>query len=308
MLNNILTTGNQVMILLVLIGVGYVCGKIHMFDDESISHLSAFLFKIVAPCAIIDSFCRPFVMEMLRAMLIVAGIALCHYIAGIVFAQLFVKQGEERTRRVLQFGTIFGNCGYMGLPLQQVLFGDYGVFCGATFIAIYNLVQWTYGLVLISGDRRQISFRKLLNPGIAGAFIGVLIFVFSVELPSLISGPVSYLASLNVPVPMVISGYFLSKADLRTIWKHAIYYRTIVLRLLVSPLVGILLLFFSGWETVLLTCCIVDMAVPVAAATTMFATQYKQDSETAANIVSLSTVLSVLTLPLMVALAQRLFS
>lgn len=308
MLNNILTTGNQVLILLVLIGVGFACGKIHIFDDESIAHLSSFLFKAVAPCAIIDSFRRPFDTQMLQTMGIVAGAALCYYVVGAILARILIRNGEESTKRVLRFGAVFGNCGYMGLPLQQVLFGDYGVFCGAVFIAIYNLVQWTYGLILISGDKKQVSFRKLINPGIVGVAVGMFIFLFSLELPSLIGSPITYLANLNVPVPMVISGYFLSKADLKTVWRHASYYKTIFLRLIVLPLLGILAFSFTAWDATLLACCVIDMAVPVAAATTMFSTQYKQDSETAANLVSVSTILSVITLPLMVALAQSLFT
>ncbi len=306
MLTNILTTGNQVMILLVLLGVGFLCGKLQIFDDASITHLSSFVFKIVAPCAIVDSFRRPFDMAMFHTMLLVAGIALAYYIVAAVLAQAFIRNGEEATKRVLQFDVVFGNCGYMGLPLQQVLFGDYGVFCGAVFIAIYNLVQWTYGLLLISGDKKQISARRLLNPGIAGVFAGMVIFFFSLELPALIGGPVTYLAGLNVPVPMVISGYFLSKADLRSIWRHASYYKTIALRLIVLPLLGILAFSLTEWNTELLSCCVIDIAVPVAAATTMLSTLYRQDSETSANLVSVSTILSMATLPLMVGLMQSL--
>lgn len=278
-----------------------------MFDDHSITHLSSFLLKVVTPCTIMESFFRPFDLEMLRSLLIVTAAALLYHIVGVVLAKFLIRGGEEATRRVLQFGAVFGNCGYMGLPLQQVLFGDYGVFCGGTFIAVYNLVQWTYGLVIISGDRKQISLRKLVNPGIVGVTAGVLVFLFSVELPSVISMPISYLSALNVPIPMFISGYFLSKADLKTIWKHTVYYKTIILRLLVLPLLGILALSLTQLNPVLRGSLVVDMAVPVAAATTMFSAQYGQDSETAANLVSVSTVLSIVTLPLLVGFAQGLF-
>lgn len=140
---------------------------------------------------------------------------------------------------------------------------------------------------------------------------GVVIFVCSIELPTIILQPIHYFSALNVPVPMVISGYYLSKADLRTIWKHANYYITIALRLAVIPLCSIGLMFLLQkafrLDGMLLAACIVDIAAPVAAATTMFSTLFRQDSETAANLVSISTLLSVLTLPIMVALAQSVF-
>lgn len=312
MLGNILSTGEQVLILVVLLAVGFLCGKIRIFNDQSISHLSAFALKIVGPCAIVESFCRQFDSAMLRAMGIVALLAFAAHALYAAFAYVCIRGGKEPTRRVLRYGTVFANCGYMGLPLQQVLFGADGVFYGATWIGVYNLVAWSFGLVLMSGDRRQISFKKLLlNPGILAVLTGIVIFVCSIELPTIILQPIHYFSALNVPVPMVISGYYLSKADLRTIWKHANYYITIALRLAVIPLCSIGLMFLLQkafrLDGMLLAACIVDIAAPVAAATMMFSTLFRQDSETAANLVSISTLLSVLTLPIMVALAQSVF-
>ena len=218
MLGNILSTGEQVLILVVLLAVGFLCGKIRIFNDQSISHLSAFALKIVGPCAIVESFCRQFDSAMLRAMGIVALLAFAAHALYAAFAYVCIRGGKEPTRRVLRYGTVFANCGYMGLPLQQVLFGADGVFYGATWIGVYNLVAWSFGLVLMSGDRRQISFKKLLlNPGILAVLTGIVIFVCSIELPAIILQPIHYFSALNVPVPMVISGYYLSKADLRTI-------------------------------------------------------------------------------------------
>lgn len=312
MLGNILSTGEQVLILVVLLAVGFLCGKIRIFNDQSISHLSAFALKIVGPCAIVESFCRQFDSAMLRAMGIVALLAFAAHALYAAFAYVCIRGGKEPTRRVLRYGTVFANCGYMGLPLQQVLFGADGVFYGATWIGVYNLVAWSFGLVFMSGDRRQISFKKLLlNPGILAVLTGIVIFVCSIELPTIILQPIHYFSALNVPIPMVISGYYLSKADLRTIWKHANYYITIALRLAVIPLCSIGLMFLLQkafrLDGMLLAACIVDIAAPVAAATTMFSTLFRQDSETAANLVSISTLLSVLTLPIMVALAQSVF-
>ena len=240
MLGNILSTGEQVLILVVLLAVGFLCGKIRIFNDQSISHLSAFAMKIVGPCAIVESFCRQFDSAMLRAMGIVALLAFAAHALYAAFAYVCIRGGKEPTRRVLRYGTVFANCGYMGLPLQQVLFGADGVFYGATWVGVYNLVAWSFGLVFMSGDRRQISFKKLLlNPGILAVLTGIVIFVCSIELPTIILQPIHYFSALNVPVPMVISGYYLSKADLRTIWKHANYYITIALRLAVIPLCSI---------------------------------------------------------------------
>ena len=138
MLGNILSTGEQVLILVVLLAVGFLCGKIRIFNDQSISHLSAFALKIVGPCAIVESFCRQFDSAMLRAMGIVALLAFAAHALYAAFAYVCIRGGKEPTRRVLRYGTVFANCGYMGLPLQQVLFGADGVFTNEALIARIN--------------------------------------------------------------------------------------------------------------------------------------------------------------------------
>lgn len=313
MLDNLLSTGEQVLVLIVLLAVGFLCGKINIFNAESISHLSAFALKIVGPCAIIQSFCRPFDMTMFHSMgIVIALSAICHFVY-IFFATVCIHNQDLSVQRVQRYSVVFANCGYMGLPLQQLLFGADGVFLGASWIIVYQLFTWTYGLVAMSGNKREVSLRKILScPGIIAIAVGLLIFLFSWTLPQVIGSPIEYLSQLNVPIPMVISGYFLSKADLKAIWKHGSYYLPIALRLFILPLVCMGILYGIGTilplKSSLLTCCIIDVAAPVAAATTMFSTLYKQDSETAANLVSVSTLLSVLTLPVIVVLAQGCFS
>lgn len=313
MLGYMITTGEQVLVLLVLMGVGFLCGKIQMFHDESISHLSTFALKVVGPCAILNSFRRPYDPEMFQSMIIVIGLAIACHVLFILAANFLVHDPDLRTQRVKRYGVIFANCGYMGLPLQQVLFGADGVFYGACWIAVHQILTWTYGLVVISGDKKEISLKRIFTSlGILANISGIIIFITSTELPFFIGDPVELFSHLNVPIPMVISGYFLAKADLLSIWKHTDYYFTIALRMVILPLICIGIMYvvqlFLPTNTTMLVSCVVDAATPIAAAATMFGTLYKQDSETAANLVSISTLLSVLTLPVIVAFAQSVFS
>mgnify|MGYP000385195278 CR=1 FL=1 len=312
MLGNILSTGEQVLILVVLLAVGFLCGKIRIFNDQSISHLSAFALKIVGPCAIVESFCRQFDSAMLRAMGIVALLAFAAHALYAAFAYVCIRGGKEPTRRVLRYGTVFANCGYMGLPLQQVLFGADGVFYGATWIGVYNLVAWSFGLVLMSGDRRQISFKKLLHeprhPRRADRHRDLCVLHRAAnDHPAahpLFQRP-ERARSHGHQRLLSLEGRLAHHLEARELLHHhrlascrhpAVRHRADVPAAEAFRLDGMLL-----------AACIVDIAAPVAAATTMFSTLFRQDSETAANLVSISTLLSVLTLPIMVALAQSVF-
>lgn len=289
---------------MLLIAAGFICGKIRLFDDHSTERMSTLVLKIVTPCTIIDSMNREFDVTALHAMLHVIVIAFGVHLLASVLAFAVLRKGKAQTLHVLRFGVIFGNCGYMGLPLLQALYGADGIFYGACFILVFNIVQWTFGLYVMSGDVREMRPAKLFNPALVAVAIGLILFLSPVRPPQVLSNAVSYLASMNVPLPMMITGYFLSKADLIAIWKHVEYYKAILLRLVVLPLISVLILSFTGFDITLLGSCVVCASVPAAAVTTMLATTYRQDTETAANVVSISTLLSMVTLPLIVSLAQ----
>ncbi len=305
MLEQMLAIASQVVILFILIGVGFACGKTKLFNDDSISGLTAFMLNIVTPAAIIDSFCREFRPELLRGLLLVLGAALFVHILGIVLGRLLIRDKNVSAERMLRFGAVFSNCGYMGLPLLNAVVGSIGVFYGAGYIVIFTLMAWTYGLVAVSGDKREISLKKLVtNPGIIGSVAGLVIFLCSVNLPEVVYAPIHYLGALNTPVPMVIVGYHLSKADLKAMWKKASYYMASFVRLILIPLVTFGVLYVAGMRGELLVSCILSASAPSAALVTMFAVRYKQDTQAASSMISMSTLLSLITLPLIIGLVQ----
>ena len=302
------TIVTQIVILFILIFLGFFFGKKNLFSDLSISHMATFALYAVAPCAVIESFFREFQPQLLREMGAVALITAAAFLLSILLARLCIRHRDLRTQNVLQYGVVFSNCGYMGLPLLQALYGADGVLYGAVYIAVYNIMVWTYGVVQMSGDLHQVSARKLINPGTISVVIGLVLFLSSVTLPTVIREPISYLSALNVPLPMVICGYYLSKSHLRSVWKQPIYYLVIALRLLLIPLLTIVFLSrLSSLDSVLRCSCMVDIAAPSSVAMTMFANRYHQNEEAAANLVSATTLLSAFTLPLILVIAQVSF-
>jgi hypothetical protein len=195
----------------------------------------------------------------------------------------------------------------MSLPLQQAILGDDGVLYGASFIAIFNLIVWSYGITLMSGDRRHISPKKLLlNPGIIGLAVGLLIFLCSLSVPQVIASPISYLAALNTPLPMIIIGYHLAQSDFRKAFYDRACLCAIALRLIVLPLAALGLLYLCGMRGTMLTATVISAAAPTAAITTMFSSKFNQAVELSVNMVSLSTIFSICTIPLIVTLTQAI--
>lgn len=309
MLDSFLTVAQQVLVLFLLIGIGFVLGKMHVLNQAAVKSCTDMVLLIISPCIIIQSFMRDFDAKMLGGFGIAALAALIVQLGSILIAHLVFRDKNDARRRVLRFATVFSNSGYMAIPLQQALLGDIGVFYGASFINVFNLVLWSYGLMEMSGDKQSLSSRKsifklFINPGTVGLLIGMLLFLFSVHLPNVIVITVNHLAALNTPLPMIIVGYYLSNSNLLAALKDKRSYTAIALRLLFIPLLtfGCMLLF--GIKGPILVSCVVATSAPVAAVTTMFSTKYHQDTELSVNLVSLSTLFSMITMPLVVGMAQ----
>lgn len=303
-MENFVTVGQQVLILFLLIAAGYVLGKRNIITEVGAKTLSDIALLLATPCVIALSFEREFSVEILtelgKALLVAAAI----HLVAIGVARVLYRRDTSRTR-VLRLAAVLSNAGFMGLPLQQAVLGTQGVFYGAAYVTMFNLVLWSYGVITMDRGERRLSAKKmLLSPGIIGLAAGLLILVLPVELPALVRAPISHLAALNTPIPMLFTGYYLSKVDLAHALRKKEYYAASAVRLLLVPTITVGLLYLVGIRGTLLSSMAISASAPVAAAVLMFADRYKQDTETAVNLVALSTVFSVVTMPVLVALVQ----
>ena len=247
---------------------------------------------------------RRFDAAVMKSLLLSVVLTLLVQVLMITLGTLLLRSKDLRRQRTLRFGSIFANCGFMSLPLQEVMLGSDGTLYGSAYVIMFNLVVWSYGVYLISGDKRYIQPKKLfVNPGIAGLLIGLIIFVFSVPVPHVLSSTVNYLAAIYTPLPMLIIGYHLSKTNVLKAFKDVKCIIAVLLRLIVS--LGVL--YILGVRGTLLVSVIISLSAPVAAVTTMFSSKFGGgDTALSVDMVSLSTVLSIITMPAVITLAQLL--
>ena len=215
-----------------------------------------------------------------------------------------IKQKNENEEKVSRFSVIFANAGFMAIPLQLALFNSDGAFYGSAYVVIFNIMVWTVGLIVMGG---KLTLKKLLlNPGTIGVSAGLIIFLLNIHqyLPTAATTTVQHVANLNTPVPMLVIGYYLSKLDLvKSVIDKRIYF-PLFLRLVVCPAICILLLWLVKMDSEVAVPLIVAAACPVAATTTMFSVKFNRDVDLSVKLVSVTTLFSILTLPLCVALAQ----
>ena len=303
MLDHFLTIGSQVLTLFLLIGTGVLCAKTNLLDEKACKAIVNIVLYIATPCIIIKSCIREFDSDKLWGFLTVAAVALINHLVLILVARLVFRDPEERRRRVLRCALVFSNAGYMAIPLQQAILGNTGVFYCAAYVIVFNIFLWTYGLVEMSGERKLSTKQILLNPGVIAVVIGLVLFLFSVPVPTLIQDAVGHLAALNTPLPMIIIGYYLAQTNLLEALKNKHTWLCIGLRLLLMPLLALGALWLCGVRGDVLITCMICISTPVATVATMFSSRYNRDTGLAVNLMSMSTLLSIVTLPVMIALA-----
>ena len=302
-----ITVATQVVILLILILVGFIAAKTHLLNDNGVKNMTDFVLMLVTPCVIIKSFVREFNTALLKNLLISFLITVLAHIFFIIVGKLLLRCKDISRQKFLQFGIVFSNCGYMSIPLLQSLLGDDGVFYGSSYIAVFNVFIWSYGLILMSGGKSNLNPKKLfLNPGIIGITISMIIFLCSIPIPKIIYEPISHIASLNTPVPMIIIGYHLASSNLLKGLKDMKCLFAISLRLFILPLIVLFAMYICGIRGTILLALTICSCAPTAAITTMFSSKHGADTELSVTLVSLSTILSLISIPVVVTLAQYL--
>jgi len=301
------TAFGQVCILAVLILVGFAADKTGLYTEKTARATNDLLFYIITPSVIVNSFLNvELSAENGLGFLAAAGIATAFHLLAIPVSSLLHKE-EGADRAIFRYGTMFGNVGYMGLPMAQAVAGDMGVFYGSAAVAVFNVFAFTYGAHLMdrSGGKRNVR-RMLINPGTIGIAIGLPLFLLDIPLPSVITTPIGYLGSLNTPMAMLMFGTYLAHTDLPDMFRRKGNYVTAAVKLLALPLCTVTLLWTLGVSGELLLATAVFTAAPCANNTVMFAAKYGHDTGVASKLCGFTTVLAIVTMPISIALARVL--
>ncbi len=306
MLQNIIILAGQILVMLLLMAVGYACFRLEYIDNVGAVQLSNVLNRIVAPSVIINSFQRDFEPSLAQALLLSLVCAFLYFFLAMAVARLFFRNVPDKADK--RFCVVFTNCGFMSLPLLDVLFGSYGLFLGSAFIVVNNIFLWSYGVDQLSKD---VSFSQrlrsmLLNPGTVSLAIGLVLFLTPVSLPPSLSQTVAYMASLNTPVAMLVLGVFLAQCNLRDCFTDSAVYRVTAISLLVLPLLCMGLYLLLPIDETIKAALMICVSAPVAMASPMFAQVYGTNYLFSTKAVAVSTLLSVFSIPALNALLSML--
>ncbi|MCF0110916.1 MAG: AEC family transporter [Erysipelotrichaceae bacterium] len=291
----------QVLLMLILMMCGAVFYKIGFITDQGSKDMGKILLYLVVPCVIINSFCIDNTAENMQI--------LCHS-AILTFAGLFLSIAVSfiifRKDGLTDFAVAFSNCGFMGIPLITATIGSHAVFYMTVMLVFAVIFQWTYGLFLMTGNPAVLQPKKLItNPTIIAALIGCVLFVFRIPLPQIVSNTFAALTGLNAPLSMMVLGVYLAQSDLIQAFKDKRVYLASFVRLLLIPIATVFLfkLIPIGFTELKITI-LIAASCPAGSSTALFAKEHGKDFVLASEEVCITTLLSLITIPLIIQLAS----
>lgn len=287
--------------MLIFMVIGGILYKRKYISEEGSKSLANLLIRLVLPCVIINGFLVERTSEKIKIFLISVIYSVLLLLLSIIIARLIFKKDP-----IAHFGTAFSNAGFFGIPVIVAVLDYDAVFYIVPFIACLNILQWTYGVAILKEKRIQINLKNILiSPFMIGFMIGIIVFLSGIEIPDIPRDIIGSFVGLNTPIAMMVSGVYLAKADLKTMFYSIRLYKVAFIRLLLIPTFSIPLLSILAKEYYdVMVCLFLASACPVGTNVAVYAQLHNKDYVYAVETVVMSTLLSICSIPIYMSIIQ----
>ena len=295
----------QVFIMFVLMAIGFVAYRKQILSNQGTKDIGKLLLNVAIPMIVISNFCVEKSAEKTAELFESALLSFLCMALSVAFAYLAYHKKD----RIAEFSAAFSNAGFIGIPLVQAIFGSGAVFYISVMIVLINVLQWTYGVYTITDDKSVMDFKKIMkNPLILSVGIGIVIYFLNIRLPKIAMDIISSISAINTPLAMIVSGVYLAQSDLLNAMRKKDAWLLSLSRLIVIPLIVMLVFRFLPFgSTAMRLSILLAGACPVGSNVAVFAQQYDKDYRKGVEYVCVSTLLSILALPLVIFVANLLF-
>lgn len=289
---------------------GVYFGRKNIIDERQCEGISSIVVDIAWPCLVITALQMDFSETLLINSGLLAGafvvVSVLAYAVGMVLCR-FLKTDDQITYLII-YMFLFSNTGFMGIPVCETLYGEEGVFYAALMDSLSDVFVFTVGTFLVKKSMGVVvknNPKELITPGFISIIIGVTLFLLDIKLPVVLGETLATVGGITTPLAMFIIGYKLGKMKIKDMLGDWTAYIVSAFRLLVLPAIVLGALVLFGVEMTVLTKVIaMEIAMPVATCTVIFVEQYKGNTEFASKCVLLSTLLSVVTIPIFAMLME----
>lgn len=291
--------------LFLLLILGFVLFKCHIFDEYTNKKISALIVNVASPMLIISSIAGVEGSNKSIVFLMI-GAGILMYIGFIILGKIInrIFPFSKKDWPVYECMVVFANTGFMGYPVLLDVFGQEAVFYASLIHMAFNFFVYTYAIMcLTKGDDSEfiINFKQLLTPGIILIFVGIFIYLFDIQLPSVLMDTINSVGSLTAPLSMMMIGSSLAVYPIKdsfTDWRSYVF---AFVRLMIVPFVTMIMCRLLHIDAYYANITIITNAMPVGSMVLMLATQYNANVKIVTRNIVVSTLLSVITIPIVVA-------
>lgn len=288
----------QIFILFALLFVGLIARRLKKIHGDINAQLSELMMFFLLPCTVVSSFLHGDPREALSGGALIFAVALFSHLGSALLGSFLFRKTEARTKKVLQFQTVFSNSAFMGYPIMESMYGKPGVLYGAFYNVAFTLFLWTYGYSLYSGQKSAKTLKNVLtSPGLLSMGIGLALAFLPFDLPYPVVKTIDILGSMTTPLCMIVIGSTLAEIEFKDIFSGSHIYVAAFLRLIALPVATLLALRLIGVEGIPLGISVIAVAMPAGTTTVIFAKKFGGDAHLATRCVFFSTALSIVTIP-----------
>ena len=291
--------------LFLLLVLGFVLFKCHIFDEYTNKKISSLIVNVASPMLIISSIAGVEGNNKSIVFLMI-GAGILMYIGFIILGKIInrIFPYPKKDWPVYECMVVFANTGFMGYPVLLDVFGQEAVFYASLIHMAFNFFVYTYAIMcLTKGDDSEfkLNFKQLLTPGIILIFVGIFIYLFDIQLPSVLMDTINSVGSLTAPLSMMMIGSSLAVYPIKdsfTDWRSYVF---AFVRLMIVPFVTMIMCRLLHIDAYYANITIITNAMPVGSMVLMLATQYNANVKIVTRNIVVSTLLSVITIPIVVA-------
>lgn len=285
--------------LFLLVAAGIILRKKGILRENAKSVLTDLVIYLILPCNIISSFFIEFNMGILKGFAVILVIASLIQFGCLLFANTFYNREPDRRKKVLQYGTVCSNAGFMGNPIAEGVYGGEGLMYASVFLIPQRIVMWSAGVSYFteSPDRKTVIRKVVTHPCIVAVYIGMFFMITQLRLPVFLENTVRNVGGCTTTVSMVLIGTILAEVNPRTVFDRGIIKYTVI-RLFLIPLLVLAGCRLFSVDPLLSGVSVLLTGMPAGSTTAILAAKYDGDYIFATKCVVVTTLLSLITIPL----------
>ncbi len=312
----------QMLMLFAMMLIGYVIWKRNWMDENAYQKLSRIVVNIFNPLLVVYGVAGKSSEGNAELLLQNLGFVVLFYVLlwGMGYVILAVLRPGKEEQKLYRLMTMFSNCGFMGIPVITSVFGNDSMIYIVFYMLVFNLLIYTYGMNLArkagedmhsvssektgtakssgNGKKSGVQWKRMLNTGVIASLAAILIFIFQIPLPDIVVDFCDYIGNATIPLSMMMIGISIAKVNLKVIFTNVRIYLFTAVRMVIFPILVILLIKrFITADPVIFGVFVLQLSMPVASIVTLIAKENMADEACCTNGIVLSTLLSIVTIP-----------